>query len=147
MLKGEYKRVDFDQDLYNRLFDQVKREYETRENDYNKMYRSKVYNYEFLQIKEFPTFCSDNFSIHFGGENIWVDGHGFVLVADSNSVYVCVRSWISKNGIESDARVARIFRFVMTENGWKIKEVTKIIQRWHEVYGWICYDDSEHKVK
>ena len=136
------KRIDFEPEHYEQLFNQIVKEYERRQNDYNELYKYKTYHYEVLEAKDFPTYCSDQFPVNWGGTLRWIESQGFVLVIRDNGAYICVRSWIERQGEKNIARVARIFRFEMTQNGWQIAEVTKILQTWHSTYGWICKEKS-----
>lgn len=139
----ELKPIDFEPEHYTQLFRMIDNEYMSRQFKYNEFYSRKTYHYEILEAKEFPIFCSDDFPVDWGGTLRWIDSHGFVLVTRENCVYACVRSWIERQGEKNTTRVARIFCFEMDQNGWRIAEVTKIVQNWHSTYGWICKEESE----
>ena len=113
----------------------LEKDYAGKQRDYNNMTRSDRYKWEFVKTTDIPWCCDEVVSAR-GGELLWVDGYGQIARKSDSVAYIGVRSWVDRENASS--RVTRVYKYVKSEDAWKVSGTIKIVQTWDAKVGWVC---------
>ncbi len=123
---------------YNGIVKQISAEYNRKQTDYNEMAKAARYQWEIVNVIDFPYWCLEGIDCEKTGEKHWIDGHGQVLLETAEGVYIGVRSWIDRKD-DDKAQVTRLFLYKQNSNGvWYRVRTIKVTQVWEESAGWVC---------